>query len=66
MGNLSVENQSDFPRAEEPQFNTKQDPQQQEISQGNEEGVSFIGKVLCKKVVCLLMWERKDGPMFSP
>ncbi|XP_078244419.1 zinc finger and SCAN domain-containing protein 21-like [Pogona vitticeps] len=43
LGNLSVENQPDFRRAEEPQQDSKQDPQQEEINQGNEEGVSFIG-----------------------
>uniref|UniRef100_A0ABM5FG53 Zinc finger protein 420-like n=1 Tax=Pogona vitticeps TaxID=103695 RepID=A0ABM5FG53_9SAUR len=43
MGNISVEDQSDFRRAEEPQFDIKQDPQEQETSQGNEGGVSFIG-----------------------
>ncbi|XP_078244387.1 uncharacterized protein LOC140703981 [Pogona vitticeps] len=43
MEHLSVEDQSDFCRAEEPQFDTKQDPQQEETNQGNEGGVSFIG-----------------------
>nr|XP_020634793.1 zinc finger protein 202-like [Pogona vitticeps] len=46
MGNLSVEDQSDFPRAEESQFDTRQDSQQEEITQGNEGGVSFIGEAL--------------------
>nr|XP_020634455.1 zinc finger and SCAN domain-containing protein 31-like [Pogona vitticeps] len=47
LGNLSVENQPDFRRAEEPQQDSKQDPQQEEINQGNEGGVSFIGEALC-------------------
>nr|XP_020633489.1 zinc finger and SCAN domain-containing protein 26-like [Pogona vitticeps] len=43
MENFSVEDQSDFRRAEEPQFDIKQDLQEQEIYQGIEGGVSFIG-----------------------
>lgn len=44
MRNLSVDDQPDFPIAEEPQFDTKQTPPPQEVKEDNKGGASFIGE----------------------